>query len=198
MTSSSPGARKAWVRSDTSVDRLAIPGVSMRVIVRSDAEGHSTSSFSMSPAGVAPSTTSIAPPSRENGTCRGGALVRVERDFIGGAVVVPGDHLGALLRLVGASSSPTIAFSSVDLPALTFPAIATRSGSFNRRPIASRRGSAGVPRYDSFGGDEKRANLVEKGRHQTGSGAAAAIRSRRATIRCSSASTLASCAARSS
>jgi len=33
---------------------------------------------------------------------------------------------------VGAISSPTSALSSVDLPAFTFPAIATRSGSSNR------------------------------------------------------------------
>ena len=34
---------------------------------------------------------------------------------------------------VGAISSPTRALSSVDLPALTLPAIATRSGSSKRR-----------------------------------------------------------------
>ena len=36
---------------------------------------------------------------------------------------------------VAASSAPTRAFNSVDLPAFTFPAIATRSGSSRRRAI---------------------------------------------------------------
>ena len=49
---------------------------------------------------------------------------------------------------VGASSSPTRALSSVDLPALTLPAMATRSGSSSRSSTAwSRWSAAGMAAY---------------------------------------------------
>ena len=51
---------------------------------------------------------------------------------------------------VGAISSPMIAFRSVDLPAFTMPAIATRSGSSSRLACSSsRRSASGSSRYRS-------------------------------------------------
>jgi hypothetical protein len=70
VTWSSPGVRKAVVRADTSVDSEAMPGVSMRVICRSDDDGHSMTSRLTSPASVPPRSMVMAPPSRVNGTWR--------------------------------------------------------------------------------------------------------------------------------
>src|SRR5437899_12475395 len=48
---------------------------------------------------------------------------------------------------VGASSSPTSACSSVDFPAFTFPAMATRNGSSSRARSASSRAAYGESAY---------------------------------------------------
>ena len=58
------------VRADTSVDSEAMPGVSMRVIWRSDDDGHSMTRRVTSPGSVPPRSMEMAPPSRVNGTWR--------------------------------------------------------------------------------------------------------------------------------
>ena len=58
------------VRADTSVESEAMPGVSIRVIWRSDEDGHSMTSRSTSPASVPPRSMVMAPPSRVKGTWR--------------------------------------------------------------------------------------------------------------------------------
>ena len=134
------------MRADTSVDSDAIPGVSISVIERNDDDGHSTSSFSTCPGGVPCRSTSMAPASRENGTCRGSPL-------IGWSItryVIPSRYQVTIFvhspASVGASSSPTRALSNVDLPAFTFPAMATRSGSSRRARSPASTGPFGVSR----------------------------------------------------
>src|SRR4051794_28915873 len=157
VTWSSPGARNACVRADTSTDSEAMPGVSISVIERSDDEGQSTTRRSTSSAGVSPRSTSMAPASRENGTCRGSL------PSLGCSVtryVMPSRYHVTIFvhspASVGASSSPTSALSSVDLPAFTLPAIATRNGSSMRPTTAVSVASCGVPAY-AFAADVNRS-----------------------------------------
>ena len=131
-----------------------MPGVSIEGEVGEAAVGHPTSRWSISSAGT-PRSTCSAPPLRSYGA-RGrpcDAVCTTTRGPVGAAV--PGDDPGALARVVAASSSPTSALSSVDLPALTLPAMATRSGCATaaarrrawRRPRGARRGLGRVQQH---------------------------------------------------
>ena len=74
-----------------------------------------------------------APSTRWNGTAA--AIRRVRpRARRTQAVLVPRDDPRALAGVGGASRSPTSALSSVDFPAFTRPAMATRSGPVEPRP----------------------------------------------------------------
>ena len=128
------------VRSDTSVEREAIPGVSIRVCRRRRALGTRTSRWSTCSAGR-PREIRTAPSRRVNG--RGSAPPPVRCAVT--AYVGPSAYQ-VTIRVhspasVGASSSPTSALSRVDLPAFTLPAMATRRGSSIRRRDAGSRGS---------------------------------------------------------
>ncbi len=119
-------------RAEICVDSDAIPGVSISVVVRRPREGQSTSSRSTS-SGVLPRRSNSNRPSvRVTGSWRGAPErgIRVTRGLVASRYQVTiRVHSPAS---VGAICSPTRALSNVDLPALTFPATATRSGSSSR------------------------------------------------------------------
>ena len=99
-----------------------------------------------------PRSIDSAPSRAVNGSGRGGAVARVQRDPRRLRRAVPGDDPGALARVGGRDRSPTRALSSVDLPALTLPAMATRSGSssrssYRRAATAGLRGTLVAPRW---------------------------------------------------
>src|SRR3954453_22003333 len=127
----SSGARNAPARDEVSRDSEAIAGVSISVWARRLWDGHCTSSRLTWSTGVPCRSKLSAPELREMVSWRGGA----ERGYIitlgtcaSRYQVTTRVHSPAS---VGAISSPTSALSRVDLPALTLPAIATRSGSAN-------------------------------------------------------------------
>ncbi len=109
-----------------------MPGVSIRVWLRRLWLGHCTSSRSTCSTGVPCRSNESAPLVREMASCRGAAAR--------GYMVTFGEWASmyqVTIRVhspasVGAIDSPTSALSSVDLPAFTLPAMATRSGSSNR------------------------------------------------------------------
>ena len=154
---SSSGSRNATVRRETSFDVEAIPGVSIKVVARRLCAGQSTTSRSHSSADVAPRLISSAPSCRRTGSGRGVPMCGCST--IRGVVpsryqVTTRVHSPAS---VGATCSPTSALSSVDLPAFTLPAIATRSGSSSRRSWScSHRAVSGWWRYASIASSSTR------------------------------------------
>jgi len=135
---SSEGARNWWLRAETSTEMESMPGVSISVVPRKLCEGQSTVSRSILSGAVPPRSNVSAPslrwmdswrglPGGEPGPPRGCSVTR----GVGPSwyQVTTRVHSPAS---VGAISSPTRALSSVDLPALTLPAMATRSGSSKR------------------------------------------------------------------
>ena len=130
------------MRALASADREEIPGVSMSVAAASPAVGQSTTSRSTCSAAASASSSRSSPrtrrtgsgrrdPSRACSTTRGTGPCRYQ--------VTTRVHSPAS---VGAIRSPTSALSSVDLPALTRPARATRSGSSSRSCSARTRAAA--------------------------------------------------------
>ena len=71
----SPGVRKLTDRAETSSDRDAIPGVSIRVTARRLSEGHSTTSRSTSSARSVPRTNTSRPSTRFSGSVRGSPAI---------------------------------------------------------------------------------------------------------------------------
>ena len=127
----SSGTSSRKVRSETSRDSDDVPGVSMMVASISSAAGHSTSRSATS-SGSRLAKSNVSPLSRAIGTlerrpprwlavtfgmgpCRNQVTMRV-----------------ASVASVGAMSSPTSAFTSVDLPAFNVPASAMRIGRLSR------------------------------------------------------------------
>jgi hypothetical protein len=104
----------------------------MRVCARRLCDGHCTSSFSICSTGVCSRSNDSPPPARLIVSCLG-AAARGNIVTFGTCAstyqVTTRVHSPAS---VGAIASPTSALSSVDLPAFTFPAMATRSGSSKR------------------------------------------------------------------
>ena len=134
-----PAASTRWVRADRSVEIDAMPGVSrMRQVAQPAGR----------PADLEP--VDVGRPAGRRGRprerrCRGSTddrrglpLERGRRSTCGRSPawyqVTIWVHSPAS---VGASSSPSSALSRVDLPALTLPAIASRSGPVSRSPISA-------------------------------------------------------------
>ena len=117
-----PGARRG------SGDSEATPGVSINVVRAQRGDGQSTTRWSTSSAAARPEVDDQRPVAGgPPAAARRRAVAGEHRDRDGAVpVAVPGDDPGALPASVGAICSPTSALSSVDLPALTLPATASR------------------------------------------------------------------------
>ncbi len=123
-----------------------MPGVSISVAVRNADDGQVTSISSMSSGAIPARSTSIDCSFRVNRACIAPPLRGLSTtwyDWPFRYQVTIRVHSPAS---VVASRSPTSAFSSVDLPDLTRPAIATRSGSSSRARTESSRAPLRVPR----------------------------------------------------
>ncbi len=115
-----------------STDSEPIPGVSIRFVDRRLRDGQSTSRRSTCSTGTPCRSNDSAPRFRAIVSARGGPWrgnIWTRGEGASWYQVTTRVHSPAS---VGAICSPTSALSSVDLPALTLPAIATRSGSPNR------------------------------------------------------------------
>ena len=133
------------VRSEVRSFAEASPGVSMRVRSVSFRDGQPTSIRSMDSMGRPSRSIESSPSSRRNGSSaepdgRSSAVTRYPRSW----------RYHVTMRVhspasVAARRSPTRALRSVDLPALTRPAMATRSGSSSRRTVASTVAAWSVP-----------------------------------------------------
>src|SRR4029077_16360455 len=111
----------ASVLAESSAEIEASPGVAMRLIDRRADDGHSITMRSSASADSSPSEIEIAPPSRANAADRGSPLRGCKVALYDGPSTY---HVTTRVHSptsVGASSSPTSAFSSVDFPAFTRP-----------------------------------------------------------------------------
>ena len=148
---SSPSVRKRSVRSPNRGESEARPGVSMRVSRSSRGLGSRTSTRSTS-SGCSPprSTRSAASPPRRSSGTRPSPLARPERSQAVASGSSPCTYQVTTLvhspASVGATGTPTSALSRVDLPALTRPARATRSGESPSSAAVRSRASHGRPR----------------------------------------------------
>src|SRR5215207_6848875 len=127
-----------------SAEMDAMPGVSRMVMSRSRLVGQATSIRSTSAADSSPRSTSRAPLSRFHGRVTGGPSSGWTTTDGAGPSAYQVRILVHSPASVGASSSPSRALSSVDLPALTLPAMASRRG-----PCSRERASASRPRAPS-------------------------------------------------
>ena len=197
---SSSGSRKAADRSEFSVVSDPIPGVSISVVAFSCRDGQSTTSRSTSAAGVAPRSMISLPSRRLAGSCRGAPSFGYSVSRGTFAYWYQVTSLVHSAASVAATISPTMALSNVDLPALTLPAMATRSGASMRSSSPrSHRWVSGDPRYASMvrcssrrAVDERSDALVTVPRGPTYSAASAS-----ACPSCSSAAIRSSSACRS-
>ncbi len=123
----SSGTSSRRVRCETSRDNDDVPGVSMIVVSTSSAAGHSTSRSTTS-SGSRLAKSKVRPPLRAIGT-----FDRRPPRWLAVTLGVGPLRNHVTMRVasvasVGAMSSPTSAFTSVDLPALSVPASAMRMG----------------------------------------------------------------------